>query len=63
MESKKLWASTYAKIMKAINKFDPKNAGLKKYMYLCYMRAFYECFPNTFFIENPAVKSEDERDD
>lgn len=46
-----------------VNKFDFKNAGIKKYMYLCYMRAFYECFSNTFFSENPTVKSEDERDD
>lgn len=49
--------------MKAVNKFDSKNARIKKYMYLCYMHAFYEYFPNTFFSENPAVKSEDERDD
>jgi len=46
--------------MKTINKFDPKRGNKEIYIPMLYACFLY--FPNTFF-KNPAVISEDERDD
>ena len=52
----KLWIGTYVKIMKAVNKFELKNVRIKKYTYLCYMRAFFiNVFPIHFSLKIPLL--------